>query len=219
MNEANESPAPTHYAVVGGHLAELRGARGWRQDDVARAMQAAGCSWTRAVVASVEAGRRDVAVPEVAVLSRVFGVPVKAWYAGEGRVTMGEGATWELSALRDYLSGAEPAFEDERMDEPARRDPRHAEELMAAFMGAVRRNGPGEAEQVAARRLDRSHDQVVAASRALWGRTLTAERDARVDQQAGADASPRRLQAIRGHVTRGLYAELREYFDQQKGQP
>jgi len=42
-----------------------------------------------------------------------------------------------------------------------------------------------------------------------WGRSLSAERDRLVADQARGDAPPRTLQALRGHVTRTLTEELR----------
>jgi len=65
----------------------------------------------------------------------------------------------------------------------------------------------GEAEQKAARRLGVHPAAVALAAHRLWGRSLTAERDRRVAEQSPGDL-PRRIQAVRGHVTRKLVAEL-----------
>jgi transcriptional regulator with XRE-family HTH domain len=67
----------------------------------------------------------------------------------------------------------------------------------------------GEAEQKAARRLGVPVLAVALEARRRWGRSLTAERDGRVATQLGAQADRRRLQAVRGHVSRTLLAELR----------
>ena len=72
---------------------------------------------------------------------------------------------------------------------------------------------PQEAEQKAAKRLGVTADDIMAGALYLWGRTLSAERDARAEKQATDDASPRRLQAIRGHVTRDLLNELRPVLE------
>jgi hypothetical protein len=68
----------------------------------------------------------------------------------------------------------------------------------------------GDAEQKAARRLRTFPLAVAAAARKRWGRSLTEERDRRVSEHAPADATPRTLQALRGHVSRDLLDELRE---------
>ena len=67
-----------------------------------------------------------------------------------------------------------------------------------------------EAEMQAARRLRTFPLAVAAAARKRWGRSLTEERDRRVAEQTPADAIPRTLQALRGHVTRALLEELRQ---------
>jgi hypothetical protein len=87
----------------------------------------------------------------------------------------------------------------------------------------------GDADQKAARRLGIGTDELLSAATALWGRSLTAERDRRVDVgvPSSADdhrvmvvandrpvlASPegqqRALRALRGHTTRELLKELR----------
>jgi len=66
----------------------------------------------------------------------------------------------------------------------------------------------GEAEQKAARKLGVHPAAVALAAQRRWGRSLTDERDRRVMERS-SDESPRRVQAIRGHVTRTLIGELR----------
>ena len=65
----------------------------------------------------------------------------------------------------------------------------------------------GEAEQKAARKLGVHPAAVALAAHRRWGQSLTAERDQRVLGRSPGE-SPRRIQAIRGHVTRLLIAEL-----------
>jgi hypothetical protein len=66
-----------------------------------------------------------------------------------------------------------------------------------------------DAEQKAARRLRTFPLAVAVAARRRWRRSFTEERDHRVTAQAQPDATPRTLQALRGHVTRALLDELR----------
>src|SRR5262249_9471208 len=76
-----------------------------------------------------------------------------------------------------------------------------------------------DAEQKAARALRVSPGAVVEAAHQRWGRGFTAERDRRVGaytapmlkqdpDEARRPEWPRRLQAIRGHITRELLEEL-----------
>jgi len=48
---------------------------------------------------------------------------------------------------------------------------------------------------------------IALAARRLWGRSLTEERDAQLSGH-GADEPSRTLQALRGHITRKLLAEI-----------
>lgn len=73
----------------------------------------------------------------------------------------------------------------------------------------------GEAEQKAARKLGVHPATVALAAQRRWGRSLTAERDQRVMDRSSGE-SPRRVQAIRGHVTRVLIAELAELIGKRK---
>jgi len=67
----------------------------------------------------------------------------------------------------------------------------------------------GEAEMKAARRLKLDDPVLLAvAAQALWNRSFTEERDARVAGAARTDATPRSVQALRGHVTRQLIQEI-----------
>jgi hypothetical protein len=76
-------------------------------------------------------------------------------------------------------------------------------------LGAALEAAHGETERKAARALHVDDPaEVAVAALKLWGRSLTQERDARVVDAAAPDASPRTLQALRGHVTRHLLEEI-----------
>lgn len=68
----------------------------------------------------------------------------------------------------------------------------------------------GEPERRAGRDLEIGAVEVSKLAQHLWSRTLKEEREARVQERVEAGASRRTLQAVRGHVTRELLAELRE---------
>jgi len=77
----------------------------------------------------------------------------------------------------------------------------------------------GDAEQKAARRLRTFPFAVAAAARDRWARSFTEERDRRVAEQAPPGVSARALQALRGHVTRGMLEELRPKIEGLKSKP
>jgi hypothetical protein len=61
----------------------------------------------------------------------------------------------------------------------------------------------------AARRLKVSAVEVSKAARKLWGHSLSAERDRRVSEKTPEISSRRTRQALRGHVSRALTAEIK----------
>ena len=77
------------------------------------------------------------------------------------------------------------------------------EELERAVNGAN-----CETEQKVAKKYGVPAVVVPMAATGRWGRTFTAERERRVSDLVLDDASPRSLQALRGHVTRDLLDEL-----------
>lgn len=65
-----------------------------------------------------------------------------------------------------------------------------------------------EAARKAARKFHVPPVTVALAALDQWGRSLSSERDRRM---AESDIDPRRRQALRGHISRELLAELREH--------
>ena len=80
-------------------------------------------------------------------------------------------------------------------------------------------DGPGDdAEQEAASRLGVSRYDVAVMARRLWERSFTDERDARVAQKAGPEASAPTVRTYRGHVRRELLGELRAEIERVKAE-
>jgi transcriptional regulator with XRE-family HTH domain len=75
--------------AVGIRLRELRAEKQWlaRQEDVARRMreEVGFGSWTRATVAAIETGKRDVSIEELIGLSYACAIPLREWFPGDGR--------------------------------------------------------------------------------------------------------------------------------------
>lgn len=106
--------------------------------------------------------------------------------------------------IENYDSIAAKNIADANVAEVRRWWPRASRTQVAA----VRRAALEEAERKAAVRLQVRALDVSAAAFSLWGVGLTARRDAIVNEQGG-NLDPRSLQALRGHVTRGLIDEIR----------
>jgi len=81
------------------------------------------------------------------------------------------------------------------------------------------RASKGEAEQKAARNLGVTSLAISTAAIVRWGRSLTDERDYRLQRRPAEDARPRSLQAQRGHITRQLLRELAATLGRQHGDP
>lgn len=71
---------------------------------------------------------------------------------------------------------------------------------------------PAEADRKVAAKIDADPMSVSIMAQALWGRSLTEERDARADERSDHE-DPRALQGARGYVTRELTRELDEAWN------
>lgn len=203
--------------AIGQEVRRRREAAGVGQSAVAGAARQYGLPWTRAMVAAVELGRRRLTLGELALLPLVL---------GSAGVTAGPLLTLaDLIPVSDQQVSAGPSLAmplriarallleggDELKSVPRVVAPGHvARRTLEAA---------GDAEQKAATALHVSPEAVVEAAHQRWGRSLTAERERRVEAytrpmltrdpaEAVSPEWPRRLQAIRGHVTRELLKEL-----------
>lgn len=77
MSGSIGAPLPDRAeAVLGERVRELRRARGWSQDELARRMRSAGFSWLQSTVAKTEAADRPIRVDEAASLATILGVDI-----------------------------------------------------------------------------------------------------------------------------------------------
>lgn len=213
-------------AVVGERLRSLREDRGARQEDVADAVRLAGLEWTRSTVAAIEAGRREVSLEELLLLSLAYRLPLSFFFEGDGRVDLTPGATATRSVIRAKLNGDTQRWGPDDWDVPSDRvwpeflalltnwHSRYAwawpdmPEGTGGMLAAAEAARAGEAEHTVAKRFGVAPVGVSMAAFGRWGRGFTAERDRRVADEAAPDASARSLQALRGHVSRALIDEL-----------
>lgn len=246
-------PAPPFGAHLGRRLREIREGRGWRQDDVAAAAQDVGLDWSRATVAAIESGRRQLGAEELLLLPLALStsdagqgddyrdvtladlVPSDEWVemTHETRLkravleriarseTLGDVTEREQDTPRsrgtaaavDHLieavrSGALTAALKEQQSILKKVWPEGANQTEALYNGDFRRDWQSELVEKASRRLDVPAYAITAAAFRLWGRGLGAERDARLAQAIEPGASARTAQAMRGHITRALLAEV-----------
>lgn len=181
--------------LVGRNLRRIRDERGWRQEDVALRCNDAGLEWRRSTVAAVEAGSRVLVLDEVVLLALALLVGVPDLLAGDEHVRLGSGAVAPLAEVRGILQDAGSAH-------PMLWDTPGMEK------GRAEADRTLEANEKAARKLNVSPRDLMLASLAAWGHALTIERDRRVSKLADANGNARTVQALRGHVTRQLLAEL-----------
>ncbi len=236
MATNDQQPAPNLSAVIGQRMRALREAAGDRQADVAKRARLHGLDWTQPTVAAIEMGRRAVAIEELLVLPILFGGPNYDDFTGRelvdfmppdgSYVALGKGAAVSARFLRSVARGETervrvddfPAvFKNMKFDfEPIVR----MEKFILAGWPELAEMKAEEAEYArprdfrddtvvnAARRLDVDPLDVSVGARLLWHRPFAEERDRRAIEAADHDAPPRTIQALRGHVTRELLAEL-----------
>jgi transcriptional regulator with XRE-family HTH domain len=230
--------------AIGQRLREVRLELGLRQDEVAKAAGWAGLGWTQSTIAAIERGSRALSLGEWFLLSTVIGfatgyvthqVELADLLPTSGRVALSEETTADVEALRDALAGrlTDPdrkVFADfdtpfiRRANEGMRRQLAKVKELLPLWpdmtLGGyedAQKAARGDAERKAARKLGVEALQLSVAAHGRYGRSFTAERDARVAEQAPEDALPRSLQALRGHVTRTMLAELAPALERKEG--
>lgn len=221
-NEGVTTPAALPFAVALGHrLRRVREDTGHTAADVAAMSRHFGLGWDRSTVARIELGRRQVTGAELLVLPLLYDrsladlLPTEAARLGADVTATPEALRavltkvparqgWNLPGVDRLAADVAAALTPEwaqRVDELARRLVPGADALE---VGEAAADGLDDATAKAARRLGVPALRVAVAARRLWGRSLAAERDARV----GPVGNARTRQARRGHVTRALLAEL-----------
>jgi transcriptional regulator with XRE-family HTH domain len=244
------APATPFWTFIGTRLRTLREQYGARQDEVATAARQWGLQWTRATVAAIEIGRRQLSVQEFLLLPYVLkeSQPITVTAAEHEEFYMeladffsddGDGwieLTRETSALpqtlRDILQGHAwdslffidtPRYRQEQAFRAGAMAmaPRWLAEQKAIWeqvwpgarlsiseQNRILIESERDTEQKAAYKLRVPAFAIAVASRKLWGCSLTDERDRCVAEQTTSEATPRTVQAIRGHVTRSLLTEI-----------
>ncbi|MFD0279773.1 hypothetical protein ACFVHB_38595 [Kitasatospora sp. NPDC127111] len=208
--------------VLAAGLKALRQARGLRQEEAAARIRQQGLtSWIRGTVAQGEVGARRFSIEEVLVLALALDAAPADFITGadDRLIELAPGAHLPAAALRALLSGDQQAV---RRLTPQPVDKPVAVVSSAELLEAARRSGladpvlveratlaVSDAERHVARKVGTSPEWVNLVALARWERTWSEERDRRLAGRA-AEATPRQLQALRGHITRELLTELED---------
>jgi hypothetical protein len=211
-------------------MKEARQRLGLRQEDAAARARSYGLStWIRGTVAQAEVGARRFGLEEVLLLALAYETSLTDLIAGDDDelVELTSQARLSVGALRAVLRGDQAAMRGlstEAVDIPVRRGvaPTSRSGRFPDVLAEAQRFGIGDrsmlehaldevsdTERHAARKLGTTPERLNMAAMRRWGRTLAKERDYRLSEQAD-DVSPRSRQALRGHITRDLMAELED---------
>jgi transcriptional regulator with XRE-family HTH domain len=230
------------YGLIGLGIRAWREENKLRQEDAAQVFNANGLTtWTRGTVAQLEAGTRRPPLGDLLLICLAVDRSLAELVPADApeMIDFGADVHMKASAVKALLSGARPGdLPDDDITTPLPHEMADAVELYSRWLDEARRRmeddmatqaevrlllGPAgtdtvfwqtfrrpvEAEERAAERLGVPAPYVKAAAHALWSHDFEAERDAR----AGNDTAAGRLQARRGHATRAMLTELREYMD------
>jgi transcriptional regulator with XRE-family HTH domain len=185
-------------AVIGRNVKRLREERVLTQHELAQLWQRHGLNWVRSKVSALEAGKRPhVDGEDLVIMAGSMGVPLAELFVGPslGKVDLKpdpNAVEVKGSQLHDFFAGG------------------HDLEL------AVGQPRPMQADIDLARRIGIQPSEVAKAAILLFaGRTLTEERDRRVERMG--DLTLQERQAHRGHVTRELSVQLEEVLNAKKG--
>ncbi|MEV4561245.1 hypothetical protein AB0K51_30245, partial [Kitasatospora sp. NPDC049285] len=209
--------------VLAAGLKALRQARGLRQEEAAARIRQQGLtSWIRGTVGQAEVGARRFSVEELLLLALALNAAPADFITGpdDQLVELAPGAHLTAAVLRALLSGDQATLhslgpgpaslssvEPEQMSgllTEARRSGLNDPVLVERAVAAV-----SDAERHVARKVGTTPEWVNLVALARWKRTWSEERDWRLSSRA-AEATPRQLQALRGHITRELLTELEE---------
>jgi transcriptional regulator with XRE-family HTH domain len=224
---------------LGERIKTLRTERGLTQEQLAEEVRRLwGLPWSRPTLTAIESGHRELSAKELLALTDVLLVSPQELLRGlEGErmgnrmaprmgpwLQVGPQSSLSLKAvLRSMEAGRRRQVLDGR-DTPATRGaaeqiaglPELRRQLEAASieptpetLTRAAQGERGEAEKKAATVLGIDPRRVSVLSLKLWGRSLTAEREARFALKKPSAAGATGLRTLRGHITRELIAELR----------
>jgi transcriptional regulator with XRE-family HTH domain len=210
-------------------IREQREEIGLTKEGLADRARAAGLAWSQHTVWAIESGRRNVSLGEALLLQVFLDTPLDKLLHTSADVVDVDGAPVkgaQLPALARLPRKPVDVFADSapmqkvlgkelqrKLDRTASKHGLDFTELMKARAWAA-----ASAEKKAARTLLISPLELSATAHALWGRSLTQERDGRLANLSIHDRRGEHLDpdARSGHVTRALIAELRAHLRRRR---
>ena len=221
----------TFSVALGHRLRRIREDDGESAADIARRSRMYGLNWDRSTVTRLELGQRAVSGAELLLLPHLFRRPLSELLPSEA-CWLTEAVAASPDALRDAVAGGKPGYGGWTMPlvgattqgviKRFQRLTEIPEEVLDPHGTHVRQHWPDATERQvtegaadvrdettrkAAGRLNARPEDFGVLARMLWGRSLSAERDARLEER-GAASDPRSRQRQRGHITRQLLDEI-----------
>lgn len=196
--------------LVGINVRRIRRDSRLTQDALAAAVRKCGLPYTRSRLAKLERGERpDITLREFIVLCEALGCLPRDLLGADLETIQ---VAPNLPMLGHVLSGR---FEGSRAVPMA-------EVVSVTYPHAAERDrlaAAGEAEMKAANALGTDPLWVAKVSYKRWGRSLTEERERRLQEAGANEGQAAELSARRGHITRVLIAELREHLAETRRRP
>lgn len=192
---------PSIGEVVGTNCQRLRFEACLTQDEFVQRLRMLGLSWKRSNLSALEGGDRPrTSLSELVLVAVAFGRPLDELLAGPGQVQLGGHVPQVLlDDLRRFVAGGTA--------------PTQLDALLVNARGGARDEVP-LAERDMARRLDVPTSWVLEAAQALWGHTLTEERDMRVEAMVDTDHENRRTR--RASITKQLEVSVRKRVERRE---
>jgi transcriptional regulator with XRE-family HTH domain len=190
--------------VIARNVAALRAEREMTQSDLAKVMRRLGCTTTTNRVTQIETLRRPAALLEVICLALALDVPASRLLEGDDEIALSKDTEAPLYVLRSALTGV--GTEQLR-----------GFQISQTHLGAVfdqarksRETDADDLRKMASRLGLDSPSDLDALARLVFGQSFQDERGKRIGDVSGL--SKRSAQTMRGHVSRALLADIRNYL-------
>lgn len=218
--------------VIGANMRQLRERRAKVLHDVATSARELGLTWDASAVSRIETGKRDLSLEEFLALPLVMSVALNEVVSlvdllemdPEQRIFI-KSFDQETFVLPLFAMLAEPWLAFVKLthrDTAGETIQAHLQEKMTKVHTA---RAPDEDPSTLretyeiAGELGVKPGEVTAACQALWGENtflLSWEREKRLSNSGADLSSPTTVRTLRGHISRQLRAELRDYFATRK---
>jgi transcriptional regulator with XRE-family HTH domain len=220
---------PTVSELVGRNMRRIREEHGVVLADISRAAKDAGLTWDPSAVSRIETGKRDLTLEEFLALPLVMTLAINQNVTLTQLLDGLKIATYVDSFGRGILGYFVLAMLAEPMAATSPSSPQTigvvVNKLLNEGKRVIQARRADTDERSAARELQSIADDlgvhvadVSRAAEALWGRhtiSPTQERERRLLELKADLSQPTHVRTLRGHITRQLMSELREYFDKR----